>query len=224
MKKKNKLISAPKRKQPTQKRSQLIVESIIIAAQKILAEEGSRALNTNYVAEVAGVNIASLYRWFPNKEAIIEGVIEAMLNEEMAMLNEMLKQINDFQLQPGIMTVDNMLSFIIDSTIMRHQRLLSLHGSFYQENVDSFSFGDRGVLDTNQSWIDISAEWLATFVREQRPDLTAEEASLRAFIVTRAIQGTCRSTASERPELLSEERFRQSLFTLAEGHLRLDQP
>jgi len=222
MKNHSNLNPVPERKQPTQARSQRIVDAIVLAAQKILSEEGSCALNTNYVAKVAGVNIASLYRWFPNKEAIIEGLFEELLREEMSQLLELLKQHNDLQLQAEIMSVKQVLSLIIDTTIMRHQRFLSLHKSYYQQNLDSFNFAERGVLDTNHTWIEMSDKWLATFVREHRPGLTCEEASFRAYIVTRAVQGVCLSAATDQPELLGQKRFRQRLFSLAEGQLQLE--
>jgi len=207
------------RKQPTQARSQKIVDAIVTAAQKILAEEGSRALNTNYVAEVANVNIASLYRWFPNKEAIIKSAFEAMVNAEVEELLDFMKQRNDLTVQPHVMTIDNMLSFIIDPQIMRQQRFLSLHESYYKENIDNLNLGERGVLDTNDTWLGLSEKWLADIMQEQRPDLTGEEANFRAFMATRAIQGACLSTVTCRPELLGEKRFRDSLFTMAHGLL-----
>jgi len=207
------------RKQPTQARSQKIVDAIVSAAQKILAEEGSRALNTNYVAEVADVNIASLYRWFPNKEAIIESAFEAMVNAEMEELLDFMKQRNDLTVQPHVMTIDNMLSFIIDPLIMRQQRFLSLHESYYKKNLDNFDLVERGVLDTNHTWGGLSEKWLADIMLEHRPDLTGEEANFRAFIATKAIQGACLSTVTCRPELLGERRFRDSLFTMAHGLL-----
>jgi len=207
------------RKQPTQARSQKIVDAIVNAAQKILAEEGSRALNTNYVAEVADVNIASLYRWFPNKEAIIESAFEAMVNEEVEELLDFMKQFNKLAVQPRVMTVDHMLSFIIDSLIMRQQRFLHLHESFYKENLNHFNLAERAALDTNQTWTDLSEKWLANIMLEHRPELTGEEASFRAFIATRSILGACFSTVTCRPELLGEKRFRESLFTVAQGLL-----
>jgi AcrR family transcriptional regulator len=219
MKRANNDKKSTERKQPTQARSQKIVEAIVSAAQKILAEEGSRALNTNYVAEVADVNIASLYRWFPNKEAIIESAFEAMVNAEMDELLDFLKQRNNLTVQTHVMTIENMLSFIIDSLIMRQQRFLSLHESYYKENLDYFDLGERGVLDTNQTWSDLSENWLASIMQEHRPELTGEEANFRAFIAIRAIHGACLSTVSYRPELLSERRFRESLFTIALGLL-----
>lgn len=219
MSKVNENKKSTQRKQPTQARSQKIVEAIVSAAQKILAEEGSRALNTNYVAEVAEVNIASLYRWFPNKEAIIESAFEAMVNDEVEELLDFMKQFNRLAVQPSVMTVDHMLSFIIDSLIMRQQRFLRLHESYYKENLNSFDLGERAALDTNQTWTDLSEKWLANIMLEHRPELTGEEASFRAFIATRSIIGACFSTVTCRPELLAEKRFRESLFTVAQGLL-----
>ena len=59
------------RKQPVQERSKLMVEDIKIAASLVLQEGGLEALNTNRVAEVAGVSIGSLYQYFPNKESLL---------------------------------------------------------------------------------------------------------------------------------------------------------
>lgn len=59
------------RKQPRQERSAATVEAVLRAATYILTRRGWAAFTTNEVAEKAGVNIASLYQYFPNKEAII---------------------------------------------------------------------------------------------------------------------------------------------------------
>jgi AcrR family transcriptional regulator len=60
-----------KRKTPRQERSRATVEAILQAAAYILVRSGYDALTTNSIAERAGVNIASLYQYFPNKEAIL---------------------------------------------------------------------------------------------------------------------------------------------------------
>jgi AcrR family transcriptional regulator len=44
------------------------------ATARILAEDGFEAVNTNRVAEVAGVSIGSLYQYFPNKGALVGAV------------------------------------------------------------------------------------------------------------------------------------------------------
>lgn len=59
------------RKQPIQERSRATVEALLQAATYILVERGWQALTTNAIAERAGVNIASLYQYFQDKEAIV---------------------------------------------------------------------------------------------------------------------------------------------------------
>jgi AcrR family transcriptional regulator len=59
------------RKLPTQERSRATVDAIIQAATYILVKSGWDHLTTNAIAERAGVNIGSLYQYFPNKEAIV---------------------------------------------------------------------------------------------------------------------------------------------------------
>lgn len=46
------------------------------AATYILKEEGPLSFTTNKVAERAGVNIASLYQYYPNKESLLFHLIE----------------------------------------------------------------------------------------------------------------------------------------------------
>lgn len=58
-------------REPSQSRSRATFERILQAAVDILAEEGLPALNTNRIAEAAGVNIATLYAYFAHKEGII---------------------------------------------------------------------------------------------------------------------------------------------------------
>jgi len=59
------------RKTPRQERSRSTVEALLEATTDILIRQGYAKLTTNRIAERAGVNIASLYQYFPGKEAIV---------------------------------------------------------------------------------------------------------------------------------------------------------
>ena len=59
------------RRQPKQQRSQAVASRIEEATLSLLQEQGFAALNTNAIADRAGVGIKSLYHLYPNKEAII---------------------------------------------------------------------------------------------------------------------------------------------------------
>lgn len=64
------------RKSPKQKRSEVLVESVLEAATRILESVGLTASSTNKIAEKAGVSIGSLYQYFPGKDAIFAKLVE----------------------------------------------------------------------------------------------------------------------------------------------------
>lgn len=57
-------------REPQQRRAKLTVDSILEAVVRILKREGIEGVNTNRIAEVAGVSIGSIYQYFPDKRAI----------------------------------------------------------------------------------------------------------------------------------------------------------
>jgi len=69
------------KKTPKQARARATYEAILKAGARILEERGYAAFTTNRVAERAGVGIASLYEYFPNKESIVAGIVEDVVHE-----------------------------------------------------------------------------------------------------------------------------------------------
>lgn len=59
---------------PQQDRGLRRVESILDAAEAVIAEVGVDAASTNAIAERADASVGSLYHFFPSKEAIIEAL------------------------------------------------------------------------------------------------------------------------------------------------------
>lgn len=75
-----------KKKKPKQERSQLMVDSIVEAAARILNEEKKENFTTNNIAEVAGVSIGSLYQYYKNKESILEDLLLKNVIKNIEML------------------------------------------------------------------------------------------------------------------------------------------
>jgi AcrR family transcriptional regulator len=68
------------RKEPVQKRSFELRQAILDAATYVLKKDGPSRFTTNRVAERAGVNIASLYQYYPNKESLLFHLVELEWN------------------------------------------------------------------------------------------------------------------------------------------------
>ncbi|MGY5450974.1 TetR/AcrR family transcriptional regulator [Agarivorans sp. MS3-6] len=58
------------RNQPSQERTRRLVEDILDNTLVLIKEQGLAAVNTNLIAQSCAIDIASLYRFFKNKEAI----------------------------------------------------------------------------------------------------------------------------------------------------------
>ncbi len=66
------------RRLPTQSRAKDTVEKILSAAAELLEEGGLGAFNTNLLAQRAEVRVRTVYRYFPNKLAVITALAERM--------------------------------------------------------------------------------------------------------------------------------------------------
>lgn len=76
------------RKMPRQARAQATVEAILDATAHILVAGGHAGVNTNRVAEAAGVSIGSLYQYFPGKEALLTALRRRHADQMRRMLLE----------------------------------------------------------------------------------------------------------------------------------------
>lgn len=62
------------RNPPLQDRSRRRLRRVLDAADEVLAGEGAEAFTTTRIAQAAGVPVGSVYRFFPDKQAIVEAL------------------------------------------------------------------------------------------------------------------------------------------------------
>ena len=78
------------KKLPRQRRAIATVDALIEAATYILTRDGPGGFTANKVAEKAGVNIASLYQYFPNKEALLFHIVQQTWARQLDRLSPIL--------------------------------------------------------------------------------------------------------------------------------------
>ena len=193
------------RKRPVQERAVQTVDAILEAAAYILVREGWERFTTNRVAERAGVNIASLYQYFPGKEAIVAelqrrhaGQVRAALPEAEAALRS----------RPDL---GGRLRMLVDAAVREHAAAPALHRAFADElprRVRRHSPADEAA--EQRFW-----KLLVGAAAANLPD-----ADLAIFICRTASHAVLHQAASERPELLGDPRFAEELTTLLERYLR----
>jgi AcrR family transcriptional regulator len=84
------LAGARMRTVPRQQRARAAVNRILRATGELLDDAGFDALTTTAVAERAQVNIATLYRYFPDKYALIEALAMSIETERYEKVGPML--------------------------------------------------------------------------------------------------------------------------------------
>lgn len=69
---------------PQQERAKRTYEAILSAAAELLVEVGVERISTNLVAERAGITVPALYRYFPNKYAVLNALGARLMDRQNA--------------------------------------------------------------------------------------------------------------------------------------------
>lgn len=72
---------------PRQARAIRTYEAILAAAAELLVEVGVERISTNLIAERAGVTVPALYRYFPNKYAVLNALGAVMMDRQNAVFD-----------------------------------------------------------------------------------------------------------------------------------------
>lgn len=200
------------RKRPKQSRSLFTVDAIQQACLQILHEEGADKLTTQRIADVAGVNIASLYQYFPCKEAILSDIYEAAV-EELA--QSASQRFTDIQARAQTSLKEG-LAAIIDMECEQLIALQQLEPRFFSQYQLSFDIHQR--IDqltqslNNPSWEQWLEDWLARHNCGGEP-------SLRGILIRQTLQGNLRMALQQQPTLLAKPAFRLELLNLLLAYL-----
>ncbi|RKP46798.1 TetR/AcrR family transcriptional regulator [Trinickia fusca] len=119
------------RKRPQQARSGQMVELILEATARLLAEKGYAATTTNLVADRAGVSVGSVYQYFPNKASLVASLHERHASQT---LNAIERAVN----APYAQSLEDHIQAVVRALLAEHETAPALHKVLERE----FSFFD----------------------------------------------------------------------------------
>lgn len=193
------------RRTPRQRRSREIVSAILEATRRILAEREVGALTTQQVADRAGVSIGSLYRYFPDKGALIAAVHQGDARAEADSLAGSDWPIEALALREAL---EGMVDFQLD----RHRRLLDRYGRFHRER-------HRGASLARAMGAGEVEARIRRFLESRTAELREVDLDHAAFFLTRGMSALVRKAVEECPEKLDQPGFRAALVEIAARYL-----
>src|SRR5262245_41791543 len=152
------------RKTPQQELSRATVEALLEATADILVRDGYAKLTTNRIADRAGVNIASLYQYFPGKEAIVAELRRRHGTELRTELRTVLAERGDESLE-------NTLRALVSVGVSGHARSPGLQRVFSEEMP---ALGHREVAEIDAPLLDA----MRGFLRSAEIDVRDTELAL----------------------------------------------
>jgi len=105
--------SPAKRRLPVQGRSHETVERILAAASQLLKAAPIEQITTSRIAERAGISVGALYRFFPEKQSIIDAIAVRHVEEFRAEFESRFAELN-FQDGPAFLgtVIDAFVGFL----------------------------------------------------------------------------------------------------------------
>lgn len=191
------------RKIAAQARSRATVDAIIQAATYILTEVGWEGLTTNAIAERAGVNIGSLYQFFPNKQAVIA---ELQRRHAMATRTDLRKALATLPEQPSLRQA---LTQIVEMTINEHRIAPTVHKVISEE-----------LPRTVKCMEDDKEQLRGQFLSALKPFMrNVPDPDLAIYMMGVAAHAIIHNITADRPELLDHPSLVSELATMLENFL-----
>ena len=191
------------KKKPRQERSRATVEAILEAATDILIRHGHAKLTTNRIAERAGVNIASLYQYFPGKEAIVAELRQRHLAESADAARKVLAEHRHG-------TVETAIRALVSIGIAIHGAAPKLHEAFSE------------VLPARRARLAVQDDAVVAEIKHMLDVATVgvPDKDLALWVVDTAGYAVIHRAAIEQPEALKSGALANELSTLLLGYLQ----
>jgi AcrR family transcriptional regulator len=196
------------RRTPRQARAQDTVQIIVEATARILQRQGRTALNTNYIAECAGISVGTLYQYFPNKEAILVTMARNELaNDEVNVIKALTEPPGDGEGETDL--VRRAIRVLITAYSKRRE---ARRVAF--ETLISEGLGDELAKTVQKVAQTVSAE-----SHRLLPERAAPITPASLFVITRAISGVLRAASQEQSPLLGTLEFENELVKLVQSYV-----
>ncbi|HQV42226.1 MAG: TetR/AcrR family transcriptional regulator [Moraxellaceae bacterium] len=195
------------RKRPQQQRSRQMVDTLIEATARTIANHGLDSTTTPLIAETAGVSVGSLYQYFEDKDALIAALLDKLARDVTQLLDRSIPAESTLALEDMVR-----LSIRVTLNLMHNNEGLYLEIARNWHRLPVNRVAD--VLE--QHIMDIGRRYFLKHLHTyQAPDL-----QVRLFITYNSVIFTLVRFISQDRALLNEDEVVNGLATMVTGYLQ----
>ncbi len=196
-----------KRRSPQRRGSRDTVEVIFEATARILQGEGKAGLNTNRIAQKAGVSIGAIYGYFPDKQAILLAMARRELDAMRDRVHAALVAATDPEPDPVRRAVRALIKGYGARGKVRRILMETL-------------FAEGGTEDMARPVSEI-AQVLANNDGSLMPARARKLSPVALYVLTRTVDGLVRTATYENVPFLGSPEFEDEIVRLVNGYLAL---
>lgn len=165
-------LSVPGRRSPKQERSRKTVELILSTTREILEEEGFSGVTMQKIADRAGINVAAVYGYYPNKYQVVAEISDRMFNERQQMRENHYQRLLELDGD----WVDNFADFLREIASLRRTKpgMTDLRNALRSSPV---------LLRLNRQNVDKAAAQLTAFLDKIDPEFKGDQRA-RARVIS----------------------------------------
>lgn len=194
------------RRRPRQRRARETFESVLDAAIRILKREGSGAMTTNRIAEIAGVSIGSVYQYFPDKRAIFAALHDRHINQIDRMIQSTL-------VEHATSSLEELMRAIIERMVEAHATDPELSELLLSE-VPHGADGSRGFS------VRLHGAFLLAISSRARELKKGRDLDSVVFVVTHMVDALSHGAVLSRPAPLSLQAAKEEVIGAVLAYLR----
>ncbi len=185
-------------RQAKQERSKILVQSVREATLLLIDELGADAVTTVKIAGRAGISPGSLYRYYPNKQAIFTDIYQSELSRlDQRLISYASKDLTTESLECIIRTT-------LELTHNFYAELISLHSGFFISYYQNFDFTQRKSPEGQQSWRAVGNQWWVSVLKQNRHRLRVDDVEAAAIFLMDLTTGFFHRKIEMEPSALQE--------------------
>jgi AcrR family transcriptional regulator len=191
------------RRNPTQKRANDTVDTILEATARIVEQGDKGQLTTNHIAERAGYSVGTLYGYFPNKQVLLRGLALREMRRQESRLLAALKAVTPEQSDEAVVRI------VIHAALRPFEARSRLRIALMR-----LLARDEDIMAAIRSVQDHVLDLMLKAISARRPT-PLQLSESRRFLLLASVAGAIQTAALERPDLFETTAFEDEVVAMA---------